>query len=188
MQSIDLRDSCRHSLIGSIRLRLPQVIGLFALVLAGCGQSHPEAASQLSLMPEESNQGQEGVLNGARQAKIASSFRSLAAGYRATRITWSAPDGMRWSDVDAAVVFACDDAEMAVVDWTNTPESWTYRLKTTDDEPGTLIVTRAGGHATYEAHASIGLYGQRNEDAQRLLEALRKKMLAFGKKRSLAAD
>lgn len=159
--------------------------------VAGCKKAPPAAATELVREPGEPNLVR--TFSSADQARLKSDFRSLAEGKEATQKPVVAPNG-RWSDVYAAVLYACDDVEAAVVwkheyDW-----GWEFRLRTVEDWPGTLTIRRATTgadeptHRIYEASCSIGTFGDRTTRSQALLDAFDKQLLAFGRKPRLPSS
>lgn len=94
-----------------------------------------------------------------------------------------AEKGVRWSDVPVAVAYACDEAEMAVVQTIKKPSAYEFRLRTIEGYPGELAVWQADDDRIYQATATIGHYGDRTHRAQQLLKAFEHQMRAFGKKR-----
>ena len=95
----------------------------------------------------------------------------------------AAPHGVRWADVELAVSYAADDAEMAVTQVDREPSLLRFRLKTVNDRPAWLEIRRVDPPLVYEASARVGWFDD-PESAQRLLTAFDKWMRTFGKKRS----
>jgi hypothetical protein len=89
----------------------------------------------------------------------------------------------RWSDVHLAVLYACDDSEMAVVGKTVHSWGWEYQLRTTEDWPVRLSIQRVAGAEVYNATASVGRFGDHSDRSARLIEAFEKQMADFGRKR-----
>ncbi|NNM24516.1 MAG: hypothetical protein HKO59_00790 [Phycisphaerales bacterium] len=119
-------------------------------------------------------------------------MRSVAPGYRITRTPTPAAaiDGrVRWADIPAAARAACREAEIAVVAATANADAtaWTFSLRTIEDWPGTLHVERRPPPDHYAATASIGRFPdlpERRVRAEAVLDQLREKLLAYGRKRS----
>jgi hypothetical protein len=148
---------------------------------AACGCSVPYAAEKLARQPGD-NPPTKGVLTASDQNEIGEAFDDAADGRDADQSL--KPSGtIRWSDVPLAVVYACDEAEMAVVEADEGDAVCRYRLISVEDWPGTLIVTRVDDGRIYEASATVGEFGNREDRANRLLEALESQLKAFAKKR-----
>lgn len=125
------------------------------------------------------------VLDARDQAAVRRAFRASADGYLQVAPPHPAAHGVRWSDVPAAVAAACEDTEMAVV---RTVESQAgsaleFQLRTVEDWPATLWVRRTDDDRRYEARAVVGLFGDRHDRAQALIEAFDRRLRAYGRKR-----
>jgi hypothetical protein len=154
--------------------------------ISGCAKQPYAATTTLRLTPEE--QSRKSDLSVADERRIESAFQSLAAGEKAVNPPGPAPHGMRWSDLPRALDAACAEVEMAVVQATQYEWGTEFTLITIKDYPGTLTVKNIGEPGIYEAHASIGLFGDHTNQADALLAALHKSMLAFGRKREFEVD
>lgn len=155
-------------------------------VVVGCSQ--PYAASDVHpLTPCEQNL--KFILDRQDQQRVDSTFAGLAVGHKAVDppSVAAAPTRMRWSDVEIAVVYACDEAEMAVVSTSLNEEKTRYQfqLKTIEDWPGELIVERVDDVRVYLATVCIGLFNNHPDRAEKLRSALESQMKSFGKKRKI---
>lgn len=63
------------------------------------------------------------------------------------------------------------------------PERWTYEIITAADEPVTLTITREPPPTVYSATAVAGLFGNRRDVEERLLDEVHASMRLFGAKR-----
>ncbi|HWB19637.1 MAG TPA: hypothetical protein VG711_04995 [Phycisphaerales bacterium] len=151
------------------------------LSIAGACAKQPYAAESLSLVSGEKPQVR--VLNAAEQHEVLTAMDEVADGHHVVHSAAPVPQGVRWSDVPLAVIYACDDAEMAVVSKHESDNQCTYTIKTVDDDRGTLTVTRCDDARIYLAEAKIGFSVDRPDAARRLLDALDNQMRAFGRKR-----
>jgi hypothetical protein len=171
--SCQLSGSVRYS-IGLITL----VAGVLALA-AGCAQ--PYAASGLRPQPQEQVHFRP-TLNSTDQSRIVQAMEQLTLDHTARRLPQPSARP-RWSDLPLAVAYACDDAEMAVTRTIQHDWGYEFRLLTVDGFSGTLNVRRTSGDDVFNADAVIGIFGDRTEQAQRLVNALANRMKAFARKR-----
>lgn len=95
-----------------------------------------------------------------------------------------ARDGVRWSDVWDAVYWASYDVDMAIVRSRSERDGdrIVFDLVTTRDEPGTLVVDRAPPPEGIDAVATVGTFGQRTDEARRLVERVKVRLVEFGRK------
>lgn len=152
----------------------------------GCAKEPYAATTNLRLTDEERSQ--KVNLSAADDREVEGILGSVARGESVVDPPGPAPHGMRWSDLPQAVDAACEETEMAVVRTTTHTWGTEFVIVTVEDYPGTLTVKNVGEPAVYEADASIGLFGNHETRANALLAALRKSMLAFGKKREFDVD
>lgn len=131
------------------------------------------------------------VLDESEQASLVHAMQAAARGHEIKnppRAVSAADGGMRWTDMEAAVGAACDDAEMAVVRSVSTGDPvarWEFTLQTIEDWPGILVVERRPTPVVYEATTSIGRFPElsdRRARAETLLEALREQLLKYGRR------
>jgi hypothetical protein len=150
--------------------------------MAGC--AHDPPAAQVEHVHETGEPVYTRTMTDVQVQSIEQAFDSLAAGK--TAVERPAPaQGMRWSDVPMAVVYACDDIEAAVVQSSEHDWGWEFTIRTVEDWPGTLQVRHTADPHAYTASATIGIYGDRTKRAQALLDALDKQLRAFAKKPQL---
>ena len=180
MVRIDHPKSAKIAGFGKVRA---VALGVVALIAVSC-QSPPYAAASGHPLTEESTH-YKAVLDASDQARIETGFGGLARGHHAVDPPVPAPLGVRWADVPQAVRFACDDAEMAVVQTIDHDGTFEFRLLTIEEYPGRLVVHQTNDDQVYNAEASIGIYGDHGDRARRLLDAFDHQMRAFGKKREL---
>lgn len=98
---------------------------------------------------------------------------------------------VRWSDLEAAVSYACDDAEVAVVETTEREggDEFVFRIRTVEDWPGEIVVRRVDPPKVYRAEVSIGRFsGEHADRCDRLLRAIDARMRSFGRKRKYPGD
>jgi len=135
----------------------------------------------LAYQPEDDSP-TKGVLSASDQHDIEVAFAGATNGQPAGRAPEPSPV-VRWSDVPLALAYACDDAEMAIVEADESDEVCRYRLVSVEDWPGTMIVTRTDDSRVYKATATVGVFGDHADRAARLVDALEKQLTAFAKKR-----
>lgn len=152
--------------------------GLLSLV--SC-KAEPFAASTRSVVTPDDDRYVR-VLDKEQQKQIKAAFADLAAGHDSVSTPMPAAAGMRWSDVPLAVFYACDEVEMAITRTTEHDWGYQFDLLSIENWPGRLVMQRTDDERVYEAHATIGRFGDKTERAAMLLEAIEKKMRAFGRK------
>jgi len=160
---------------------------LIGLITSGCGRAPFAAQSNLRLTPEEERA--KAVLTADDQRIVVSALKGSDDGRAASERSRAAEHGVRWADVEAAVLDACSDVEMAVVETIREDEGsrLRFRLKTIEEWPGELVVRRVEPPTVYEATATVSDHPdwpQRRERADALLIALEQRMTAYGRKRS----
>ncbi len=119
------------------------------------------------------------LLTEQQSAEVVSALRATAAGANVEPLT-SAPDSVRWSDVPAAAEEAVSSAEMGVATSTLVAETWTFDLRTQSGEPAKLVVVRRPPPAMYLATATVGSFGERFTEAERVVREFRMAMRRFG--------
>ena len=90
--------------------------------------------------------------------------------------------GVRWSDVHQAAIWAASECDMAILRREETADGYRFELLTVRDEPAELLVHRAEPPTIFTASATVGSFGQRPKDAERLVKEFGRFMRAFGKK------
>jgi hypothetical protein len=91
----------------------------------------------------------------------------------------------RWSDVPLAAEAAALEAEMAIFRVIELPGSYEFVLRTIDDRPARLNVTKRDDPRVYDAEAEVGRFGNDNETRDALLRHFDEFMARFGRKRSI---
>ncbi len=119
------------------------------------------------------------VLSDAQQAAVVFALRGTAEGESFEPMT-SAPDAVRWSDVPAAANAAVSAAEMGIATSTLAGETWTFDLRTQGGEPAQLVVVRRAPPEMYLATAAVGSFGERFNEAERIVREFRMAMRRFG--------
>jgi len=162
-----------------------------AIGLAGCARERPAAESASFRDPAEPTYVR--TLSPEQQRQATAAFRDLARGevqrQRPAPAAGAAgeggEEGVRWSDVPLAVLYACDEIEAAVTRQAEHDWGWEFAIRTVEDWPATLRVRRADPPRIYDASASVGVFGDRTDRAAALLAAFDEQMRAFGRKRGL---
>jgi hypothetical protein len=163
------------------------VLALFVAVLAGCGSPPPNAAARLSRVESEPSIDLE--LSPAEQAEVVAAMKSMAVGH--TPIAGESPtvQGMRWSDIPAALAVACDEPGVEMVVVKREQHEWgdVFQLRTAEDRPARVEVRRTGDDRLYEATATIGRFNFETDEARArlLLRELGRAMRKYGEKRRL---
>lgn len=165
----------------------------FCLAFSGC--SGPEPLNQ--------------PWSQAEQARALAAMQSVARGHTPSEVPGRAPHGVRWSDVRFAADLAATDTEMAIlrieplredvgvsrIEPLRAPPAgspareedpgsgWRFVLVTIGDAPGELIVLRRYPPVIYQARASIGVFGDRDDLADNLLDAFDTRMRELGLKK-----
>jgi hypothetical protein len=83
---------------------------------------------------------------------------------------------------------ACDETEMAVAHLEAERDLYQVTVRTIEDWPGWLTVRRTGDHRVYEASAGIGRFDDHEDRRDALLDALRRYMRAYGRKRGFREE
>jgi hypothetical protein len=148
--------------------------------LFGCG-SYPYSAAYLERFDDVERQ-ERRVLTAGEQADAVAAFADAAAGQQATAPPRAAASGLRWSDLERAVLYACGDSDLMIVSSEPTESGCIFTLKSAEDYPGTLTVLRRAEPVVYEAHAVIGRFGDRRIHAANLLAELDRYMHKFAVK------
>lgn len=92
----------------------------------------------------------------------------------------SARNGVRWSDVSAAANEAVSLAEMGVASSKLDGETWTFDIDTQGGEPAKLTVVRRPPPDMYYATATVGSFGERHTEAERIVREFRLAMRRYG--------
>jgi hypothetical protein len=151
----------------------------------GCSRQ-PYATVTATRLPEET-QHWNPVLSHQEQATIQGSLMTLAEDHSPTRVPTDAVHGVRWSDVPLAVVYACDECEMAIVRQRTTDAGYVFELKAVEGHPATFTVLR-DEQSIYRSEATVGLFMDEIERAAALQKAFDRQMQSFGRKRQYRTD
>jgi len=170
--------------------RLAAAVGA-ALAVSGCGQPQGPAASRLELTPEEPPQ--KAVLTEREQGEVLAVMRACVQENEAIDPPRPAALGKRWSDIEDAVYYACEDVEAAVMGTTRREDGrlLVFRLRTIEDWPGELLVRRTDDVNVYHAEVWFGRFPDDPKHAARrdaLIAALERNLCAFGLKRKFQAE
>lgn len=165
---------------------LAAILGGGSLQIVGCAQPPPAdpLESNLRLTAQEMNQ--KLILTPADQERVKSVLNSVAGDHPPVDSPFMAVGPVRWSDVATSTYYACNDVEMAVTRTIEDESSFTFHLKTVDDRPGRLLISRVEDDRMYTAEAVVGRFEDDDELARRLIAAFDRHMRLFGAKRSLA--
>lgn len=119
------------------------------------------------------------LLSNEQRAEVVAALRATAVGMPTDPLA-SAPNAVRWSDVKAAAHAAIVAADMGVVNSTLDGETWTFEIETQGGEPAKLTVVRRDPPEMYLATASVGTFGERFDNAERIVREFRMAMRRFG--------
>lgn len=161
-------------------IHVVELIAVFALVGVPCGGCQPKPNPVLSneRFPGE-KYAPNVILDTQQSDDVVAALQATAAGMP-TRPMTSAPDKVRWSDVKAAAWAAVKTSEMGVVESKLEGETWTFLIQTQGGEPAKLTVDRRPPPAMYYATATVGSFGERYNDAERIVREFRMAMRRFG--------
>ncbi|TVQ52498.1 MAG: hypothetical protein EA377_10055 [Phycisphaerales bacterium] len=178
----------RQPLRGECLAVLLLLAGL-AVFSNGCAPDPPAAESNLRLTEDEATI--RWTLDDRDRGPILEAMRSIEPDHQPTRRPGPAPHGVRWSDVPDAAHFAAIESEMVILktepgryEAIDQVDEFVFTLRTIDDQPATLIVTRRPEPEIVEVHAVCGLFGDRDDRARELERAFDRKLRAFGRKRA----
>ncbi len=119
------------------------------------------------------------LLTPAQNHEVVDALRATAVGMPTEPLT-AAPDSVRWSDVRAAANAAVNAAEMGLVSSSLEGTTWTFAILTQGGDPATLTVVRRDPPEMYLATATVGTFGERFDNAERLVREFRMAMRRFG--------
>lgn len=168
----------------------PWVAVVALAVLWGAGAAGPAGCSrgQQTLEPPAPTARGAQLLDLEEQEQVLASLRQAAGDYRSTSPPGSAPQGWRWSDVPKAVAEACGDVEMAVFVSKVGDTRAVFTLRTADDRPGEMTVTRTDAEQGYAATATIGRFDDDPERVRKLVEAFEIHLRKLGERVSFEDD
>lgn len=151
--------------------------------ISACTTPPPPPAASTNRPMTDAERQQKVTLDAADRREALAAMGSVPTGRKAVSRPRPAADGVRWSDVDNAVSYACNDVEMAVTRRMDVEGGFIYHIKTLDDRPGRLTIMRREDKRVYDATAVVGWFEDDTPKADALLDALKKQMRAFGRKR-----
>lgn len=127
-------------------------------------------------------------LDAAERARVLSALQEAAAGYESTSPPGPAAAGWRWSDVPGAVNAACNDVEMAIFATEVGDDRSSFVLRTADDRPALLVVSRTGSPPGYATEVSIGRFGDDELRGSQLVAAFIEHLERLGAKPGFGPD
>ena len=157
---------------------------LAALVpLAGCPSKQNPVLSNERFADERHDP--QLIMDSAQRATVVAAMQSTVAGGAAPQPLTRAEDGMRWSDVPLAASIAAEKAEMGVLSSSESAskDTWTFSMVTLDSAPVSLVVVRRPPPDMFLATATVGAYGERKAEAERLVRHFRMTVKDLGRKR-----
>ncbi|MBU3727997.1 MAG: DTW domain-containing protein [Phycisphaerales bacterium] len=157
---------------------------LAALVpLAGCPSKQNPVLSNERFADERHDP--QLIMDSAQRATVVAAMQSTVAGGAAPQPLTRAEDGMRWSDVPLAASIAAEKAEMGVLSSSESEskDTWTFSMVTLDSVPVSLVVVRRPPPDMFLATATVGAYGERKAEAERLVRHFRMTVKDLGRKR-----
>jgi len=157
---------------------------LAALVpLAGCPSKQNPVLSNERFADERHDP--QLIMDSAQRATVVAAMQSTVAGGAAPQPLTRAEDGMRWSDVPLAASIAAEKAEMGVLSSSESEskDTWTFSMVTLDSVPVSLVVVRRPPPDMFLATATVGAYGERKAEAERLVQHFRMTVKDLGRKR-----
>jgi hypothetical protein len=169
----------------ALAVRTGRVVCVLASVvpLAGCPSKQNPVLSN-ERFPDERHDPQL-IMDSAQRTAVVSAMQSTVAGGPAPQPLARAEDGMRWSDVPLAASIAAGKAEMGMLSSSESPskDTWTFSMVTLDSVPASLVVVRQPPPDMFLATATVGAYGERKADAERLVRHFRMTVKDLGRKR-----
>ena len=125
------------------------------------------------------------IMSDSQRAEVVAAMQSTVAGGAAPQPLTRAEDGMRWSDVPLAASIAAGKAEMGVLSSSESQskDTWTFAMVTLDSAPVSLVVVRQPPPDMFLATATVGSFGERKAEAERLVRNFRMTIKDLGKKR-----
>lgn len=119
------------------------------------------------------------LLDESQSDEILAAFHATAVGVPTEPLT-SAPDSVRWSDVHAAANAAISSAEMGIASSKLDGETWTFEINTQGGEPARLTVVRRAPPEMFLATATVGAFGEKYVESERIVREFRMAMRRFG--------
>jgi len=171
--------------------RLAGIVGwaacaLVALApLAGCPSKQNPVLSN-ERFPDEKHDPQL-IMDSQQRATVVAAMQSTVAGGAAPEPMTRAEGGMRWSDVPLAASIAAGKAEMGVLSSSESEsrDTWTFSMVTLDSAPVSLVIVRRPPPDMFLATATVGSFGERKAEAERLVRNFRMTVKDLGRKREV---
>lgn len=153
------------------------VFALLCVSMSGCQSKENPVLSNQQFPGEKypSNT----LLDESQRNDIVAILHASAFGTTTEPLT-SAPNGVRWSDVAAAASEAVKLAEMGVSRSKLDGETWTFDIDTQGGDPAKLIVVRRPPPEMFFATATVGSFGERYIEAERIVREFRLAMRRYG--------
>jgi hypothetical protein len=153
------------------------------LPVAGCPSKQNPVLSN-ERFPEERHDPQL-LLTPEDRSAMVSAMQSTVEGGPAPLPLARAKGGARWSDVPLAASIAAGKAEMGMVSSSESEskDTWTFSLLTLDSAPVSLVVVRRPAPDMFLATATVGSFGERRAEAERLVRNFRMTIKDLGRKR-----
>ena len=125
------------------------------------------------------------IMDPDQRATVVAAMQSTVAGGAAPQPLTRAEDGMRWSDVPLAASIAAEKAEMGVLSSSESEskDTWTFSMVTLDSAPVSLVIVRRPAPDMFLATATVGSFGERKAEAERLVRHFRMTVKDLGRKR-----
>lgn len=125
------------------------------------------------------------IMDANQRMQVVAAMQSTAAGGAAPQPLTRAEDGMRWSDVPLAASIAAGKAEMGVLSSSESEskDTWTFSMMTLDSAPVSLVIVRRPPPDMFLATATVGSFGERKAEAERLVRHFRMTVKDLGRKR-----
>jgi hypothetical protein len=176
-------------MIGTIATGLARRVGVAACALvalaplAGCPSKQNPVLSNERFPGEEDDP--QLIMDAQQRATVVAAMQSTLAGGEAPEPLTRAEGGMRWSDVPLAARIAAGKAEMGVLSSSESEskDTWTFSMLTLDSAPVSLVVVRRPPPDMFLATATVGSFGERKAEAERLVRNFRMTIKDLGRKR-----
>lgn len=161
---------------------LPAVLAVLALMVAGCQQPPSTEWRPTTTEPPH----EKAALTDAERREVRGILRELARDHELSPDRQ--PQQIDWRDIRRVVDGACSEVFMAVAQVEILDDARrVYHIRTADEKPAELTVTRVGeGLTDYEAAAVVGVFRDETVRAAELVEQF-EKHLEWLHQRRLAA-
>jgi hypothetical protein len=153
------------------------LLAMLCVLISGCQPKENPVLSNEQFPGEKypSNM----LLSESQSGDVVAILHATAQGAITDPLT-SAAHGVRWSDVSAAANEAISLAEMGVASSKLVGETWTFDIDTQGGEPAKLTVVRRQPPDMYYATATVGSFGERYTEAERIVREFRLAMRRYG--------